>query len=148
MSSSCTSPILSGVSQRVKTGSVFLMVNLFCFLTGLNYRQGELVAKHIDGLAKSKPEIPTKLLFPKPASCPNGFKTQKTQCESGKKNQLCLSLIQPLMQIFLSTSSMLFFTSGFSVSPQANIRSVPSILMNSSSSCKLSVSSLIVYREK
>lgn len=48
----------------------------------------------------------------------------------------------------LPTSSMLFFTSGFSVSPQAKIRSVPRIRMNSSSSCKLSVSSLIVCRIK
>lgn len=45
------------------------------------------------------------------------------------------------------TSSMLFFTSGFSVSPQAKIKSVPRSRMNSSSSCKPSVSSLIVCKQ-
>lgn len=45
----------------------------------------------------------------------------------------------------LHTSSMLFFTSGFSVSPQAKIKSAPRIRINSNSSCRPSVSSLIVY---
>lgn len=71
-------------------------------------------------------------------------------------NQTCpiiaLSSLRPLTyhwnpNPFLHTSSMLFFTSGFSVSPQAKIKSAPRIRMNSNSSCSPSVSSLIVYTE-
>lgn len=45
------------------------------------------------------------------------------------------------------TSSMVFLTSGFSVSPQAKMRSAPRVLTNSSSSLRPSVSALMAWKE-